>query len=127
MGQDAPSSGRKLFWIARISTIPVIILLSMMVVGGIVEGEGRPVGFREWAYLALFPMGFTLSYVLGWVKPLAGGVTSLTCMVLSQLVIGRVFDFQAYVIWGALCVPGILLVSAGLKLRESETPTLQEE
>jgi hypothetical protein len=67
--------------------------------------------------LALFPIGFSIGYLLGWRWPFVGGCLSLACMVASLVVIGRTFGLSAYLYWGILSVPGILYVIAGWKLR----------
>jgi hypothetical protein len=67
--------------------------------------------------LALFPIGFALGYLLAWRWPLVGGCISLACMAASLVVIGRTYAFRAYVIWGALCVPGIFYILAGWMMR----------
>jgi hypothetical protein len=76
-----------------------------------------PAGPREWVYLVLFPFGFSAGYLLGWRWPLLGGCVSLFCMAASLVVVGRVFDPPAYLIWAILSVPGVLYVIAGMKLR----------
>ena len=103
---------RLLWWIARITSIPVILLLVLMVTG---EEAAKPAG-AEWIYLALFPFGFSLGYLAGWRWPLWGGIISLACMAISQIVTGRVFDSTAYLIWAVFCVPGVLFILAGLKM-----------
>jgi hypothetical protein len=87
----------------------------MLIVFG--EPGTGPAGLREWVYLALFPFGFSVGYLLGWRWPLLAGCVSLACMAASQVVIGRVFPVGPYLIWGVLSVPGVLYVLAGLKLR----------
>lgn len=102
-----------LHWVARISAIAVIALMVVMLSS---ESGSGPTG-REWTYLAFFPFGFSLGYLLGWRWPLLGGVVSLLCMLISQLVIERTFDVEAYIAWGFLSVPGVLYLVAGLKMR----------
>jgi hypothetical protein len=87
----------------------------MLIVLG--EPGSGPAGAREWAYLALFPFGFSAGYLLGWRWPLLAGCLSLACMATSWVVIGRVFDWGPYLIWGVLSLPGVLYVLVGLKLR----------
>ena len=85
--------------------------------GGAGEPGRGPTGAREWAYLALFPIGFSAGYLLGWRWPLAGGCFSLACLVTSLVVIGRAFDANAYLLWGVLSLPGVFVITAGLMLR----------
>jgi len=110
---------RILLWLARITATVVIIPLMMITFG---EAGSGPSGWREYAYLALFPFGFSIVYVLGWWKPLISGYLSLFCMVSSLVVIGRVFDTGAYVIWGVLCIPGVLYILGGTILRKATNP-----
>ena len=111
-----PVPARLLHWIARLSALGVVLLLGTMTLG---EWGSGPAGVREWAYLALFPLGFSVAYLLGWRWPLAGGWAALASMALSLLVIGRVFDPQAYAVWAMLCAPGVLYILAGTKLRST--------
>jgi hypothetical protein len=99
-------------WIARLTSVAAIVPLML-----IVFGEPGPTEPREWVYLALFPFGFSVGYLLGWRWPLAGGCISLACLVASLLVIGRVLDWGPYLIWGVLSLPGILYIITGWKLR----------
>ena len=69
---------RTLHWIARILALATILLLGMILVG---ESGTGPAGVREWLYLALFPVGFSAAYLLGWKWPLLGGALSIACMV----------------------------------------------
>lgn len=110
-GQPA---ARVLLWIARWTGTAAIVPLMLIVFG---EPGTGPAGLREWVYLALFPFGFSVGYLLGWRWPLLAGCVSLACMAASQVVIGRVFPVGPYLIWGVLSVPGVLYVLAGLKLR----------
>ncbi|HSR70590.1 MAG TPA: hypothetical protein VLU25_21865 [Acidobacteriota bacterium] len=104
-----------MLWIARISATLVVVMLMMKVVG---ESGSGPAGVREWVYLTLFPFGFSAGYLLGWRWPRLGGWLSLGCVVLSLIVIGRVFDWQAYLFWGLLSLPGILYVLAEAEPRK---------
>ena len=103
-----------LLWFARASGTATVLLLMVVAFGG--RGNG-PSGVREWVYLALFPFGFSASYLVGWRWPLFAGCASLACMAASLLVIGRTFDLGPYLIWGLLSIPGVLYVLAGLGLR----------
>jgi hypothetical protein len=107
---------RILLWIARLGAIAALVPVLLILFG---EPGSGPAGVREWAYLALFPIGFSIGYLLGWRWPLVGGCISLACMAASLVVIGRTFGLSAYLIWGILSVPGILYVIAGWKLRTS--------
>jgi hypothetical protein len=104
-----------LLWIARLTAVAAIVPLMMIVFG---ESGSGPAGPREWIYLALFPFGFSAGYLLGWRWPLLGGCISLVCMAASLVVIGRPFAIEPYIIWSVLCVPGILYIIAGWKLRD---------
>lgn len=104
---------RLVLWIARLTATGVVVLLMAMVFG---EDSGSPNGVQEWAYLAFFPFGFSLGYLIGWRFPLLGGCVSLVCMALSLVVIGRIFSWVAYATWAVLCIPGALYIIAGLKL-----------
>lgn len=118
MNATASSSGvlwRTVLWIGRLTGVLAIVPLLMILVG---ESGSGPAGAREWIYLALFPLGFSAGYLLGWRWPVAGGGLSLACMVASLIVINRTFGADAYLIWALLCVPGALLVLAGMMLRE---------
>src|SRR5688572_33228078 len=112
--RDNSTSGRVLLWIARLGSIAALVPVLLILVG---EPGSGPASVREWIYLALFPIGFSLGYLLGWRWPLFGGCFSLACMVLSLVVIGRILGFSPYLYWAVLSVPGILFVIAGWKLR----------
>jgi hypothetical protein len=103
-----------LLWVARLTGTAAIVPLMLIVFG---EPGSGPAGAREWAYLALFPFGFSAGYLLGWRWPLLAGCVSLSCMAASQVVLGRAFGWGPYLVWGALCVPGALYILAGWKLR----------
>ena len=118
--ESGSRGGGALHWIARITGTLLVVLLAFMVFGE--SGGNGPSGPREWAYLTLFPFGFSVGYVLGWRWPLVGGYLSLACMVASQFVVGRVFDVGAYLIWGLLSVPGVLYVLVGWRDRAREHP-----
>ena len=96
-----------LVWTARLAAVAVVLLLVLMASEG---HGGGPAGWREWGYLALFPVGFSLCYLaaLRWSR--AGAMGAIACMIGSQLVIGRTFDATAYVIWALLCLPAVLLL-----------------
>lgn len=121
-GRRGITAARVLLWIGRLSGTAVVVLLMLFVFG---ESGSGPAG-AEWVYLALFPLGFSAGYLIGWRWPLLGGCVSLVCMALSLVVLGRVFDAETYAIWSMLSVPGVLYVIAGLKLRgvagDSEIP-----
>src|SRR5262245_27872797 len=106
---------KTMLWIARLTGTLAILPLMMVLIGE--PGHG-PSG-REWLYLAFFPCGFSVGYLLGWRWPLLGGVLSLGCMAISLMLIGRIFGPEPYLIWAGLSVPGVLYVLAGLKLRTS--------
>lgn len=110
------TAARVLLWIARLGGTLAIVPLMLIVFG---ERGSGPSGAREWIYLALFPFGFSAGYLLGWRWALLGGCVSLACMLASLIVIGRMYDLAAYLFWGALSVPGVLYVIAGLKLRSA--------
>src|SRR5262247_4103788 len=110
------ASTRLLLWIARLGATVAIVPLMLIVFG---EPGSGPASAREWVYLALFPFGFAAGYLLGWRWPLLGGSLSLACMAASLVVIGRTFDPGAYLVWEVLCVPAVLYVIAGWKLRRS--------
>lgn len=93
-------------WIARLSSLLVVALLMVLVTG---ENGAGPEG-REWFYLALFPFGFSIAYLAAWRWPVAGGLAALACMLVSQWVIQRTFDFQTYLIWAVMCIPAILFL-----------------
>lgn len=105
---------RVLHWAARVLAVAAIVPLMLILLG---ESGTGPAGVREWLYLALFPIGFSAGYLMGWRWPLAGGLLSLVCMALSLVVIGRAFETEAYMYWALLCVPGLLFLLAGWSLR----------
>ena len=107
-------AARVLLWIARVSALAAIVPLMQIAFG---EPGSGPSGPRETIYLALFPFGFSIGYLLGWRWPRLGGWLSLACMAGSLLVIDRNYDFSAYLYWAVLCVPGVLYVVAGWQLR----------
>ncbi|MEZ4379629.1 MAG: hypothetical protein R3B35_15235 [Gemmatimonadales bacterium] len=111
----APAT-RLLHWAARLGGLAAIVPLMLIVVG---ESGTGPDGVREWLYLALFPFGFSAGYLLGWLRPLLGGVLSLACMAASLALIGRGVDTQAYLVWGVLCIPAVLFVATGLLQRRA--------
>ena len=108
------AAARVLLWIARLTATAAVVPLMLIAFG---EPGSGPSGPQEWVYLALFPFGFSAGYLLGWRWPLLGGGVSLACMAASLVVIGRVFEMGAYLVWSVLSVPGVLYVMAGLKLR----------
>jgi hypothetical protein len=105
---------RIVLWVARLGAIAALVPVLLILVG---EPGTGPAGIREWVYLALFPIGFSLGYLLGWRWPLVGGGLSLACMAASLIVIGRFIAWGPYLIWSILSIPGVLYVIAGWKLR----------
>ena len=103
-----------LLWIARIFALAIVAVLIVMTIG---EPGDRALTLGEWAYLFFFPFGFSVGYLLGWRWPLLGGTISLVCMAVSIVVIGRIFGWEAYVMWAMLSAPGVLYVLEGRKLR----------
>ena len=118
---ESPSTAAHvLLWVARLTGVAAIVPLMLIVFG---EPGSGPSGAREWIYLVLFPFGFSAGYLLGWRWPLLGGFLSLACMAASLLVIQRVFDWKAYLIWAVLCVPAILYIVSGWRLRRDNPHT----
>jgi len=109
-----------LLWIARLTALAAIATLLMILFG---EWGTGPSGPRGWIYLALFPVAFSIGYLLAWRWPLFGSCMSLACMIASQIVTGRTFDWKAYSIWAILSLPGILFVIAGWRLRNENGST----
>jgi hypothetical protein len=107
---------RVLLWAARLAGAAAVVPLMLIMFG---ESGGGPAGPRAWAYLALFPFGFSAGYLLGWRWPLLGGCVSLACMATSLVVIGRALPWEPYLIWAALSVPGVGYIIAGWKLRDA--------
>jgi hypothetical protein len=103
-----------LLWVARCGAIAALVPLFMIVFGE--PGEG-PLTAREAIYLALFPFGFGIGYLLGWRWPLFGGCLSLACMAASIAATGAVFPPSVYFYWALVSLPGVLYVIAGLLLR----------
>ena len=114
-GRGTPAAS-VLLWSARLAGTAAVVPLMLIVFG---ESRNGPASAREWAYLALFPFGFSAGYLLGWRWPFLGGCISLACMATSLLLIGRVFALGPYLIWGVLSLPGVLYIMAGLKLRRT--------
>jgi hypothetical protein len=106
-------AGYVALWVARIGAIMAIVPLMLILFG---EWGTGPAGVRGWIYLALFPVGFSAGYLLGWRWPLAGGCISLACMAASLVVINRTLGVGPYLTWGVLSVPGVLYVIAGWML-----------
>jgi hypothetical protein len=86
----------------------------MILVG---EPGSGPASIRGWLYLALFPLGFSFGYFIGWRWPTVGGAISLACMAASLMVIGKTLPLTPYLFWGVLSVPGMLFLIAGWQLR----------
>jgi hypothetical protein len=101
---------------ARLGGLAAIVPLMLIVFGESVAG---PDGAREGLYLVLFPFGFSARYLVGWIRPLAGGVHSPVCMAASLALIGRSVGAQAYLVWGVLCVPAAQFVATGLLQRRA--------
>lgn len=107
---------RILLWIARLAGLAAIVPLMQILFG---EWETGPSSVQGWIYLALFPVGFSIGYLVGWRWPLVGDCISLVCMAASLLVLNKTLGWGLYLIWGLLCVPGVLYIIAGWKLRRS--------
>jgi len=105
-----------LSWIAKISALAAIVPILLILFG---EPGTGPAGLRDWLYLAFFPLGFSLGYLIAMRWPIVGGCIGLACMAVSLLIVGRFFPISVYVIWGILCLPGILLITCEWKLRTS--------
>jgi hypothetical protein len=103
-----------LLWVARLAGLAAIVPLMLIVFG---ESGAGPQGLRAWVYLALFPFGFSAGYLLALRWPVFGGALSLACMVASQIVLGRTFGLEPYLVWTVLSLPAVLLIVAGRKVR----------
>jgi hypothetical protein len=114
MNHQAATIWRIILWVARLTALAAIVPLLLILVGEPGTGPAGPAG---WIYLALFPIGFSLGYLIGWRWPIVGGGISIACMVASLLLIGAGFPARAYVIWSILSLPGILYILAGWNLR----------
>lgn len=106
-------------WIARIGGFAAIVPIMLIAWG---EPGTGPHDIRECLYLALFPCGFSAGYLAAWRWPLAAGCFSLLSLAASHLVIGRTFPPGAYVVWLVLCLPALLFILAGWKLRGPNAP-----
>lgn len=104
-------------WFARLAALAVMLPLMQILFG---EWGTGPAGLRGWIYLALFPCGFCAGYLLAWHWPVFGGSLSIACMIASLLVVGKIFALAPYLIWAAVCIPGVLFILAGWKLRSAE-------
>ena len=102
-------------WVARIASVVAILPLMLIAFG---ENGHGPEGIREWLYLALFPFGFSASYLLAWRWPILGGCLSLLCLATSLLIIERTFDWSPYLIWTGLSLPGFLFILSGWLSRD---------
>ena len=125
MGTESPAGRgdlRKILWTARIAAALIVLFSVMMLVGYGINPQGNPPTSTEKLLLALFPIGMCLGYVIGWFRPLIGGVLSwaaIVAFVLIQRNAGMV------IILGLLGIPGILFIVYGLRIRRlpvGETP-----
>ena len=101
-----------LTWAARLTSLGLVAVLTLALIA---ESAAGPSGWREWAYLGFFPVGFSIAYLAAWRWPRAGALFALACMFASQLVIARTFDLQAYIVWAILCVPALLFLASTRK------------
>jgi hypothetical protein len=104
-----PKPDLVLRWVARLSSIPSVLLLAFFVLGG----KERLPTFHEAAPLAFFPLGVVVGMVLGWWHEGLGGlmtILSLAVFYLWMLVVGGAFPGGPYFLLFA--APGFLFFAA---------------
>ncbi|MFC1572062.1 hypothetical protein ACFL6M_00530 [Candidatus Eisenbacteria bacterium] len=87
MTETKPASGsplRSLKWIARIlGTLFVLFVLFALPYALNPDGpDGPPPNAwpSSWGLMALFPFGVAAGFIVGWFRPLMGGVLALVCL-----------------------------------------------
>lgn len=95
-------------WIARISSIPIIIIFLLMFLGeGFEPAKVKPI---EWIMLIFGPFGLVLGMLLGWWKEGLGGVVVILSLFASLIVGDYSGSGAGYML---ICAsPGFLFLSA---------------
>lgn len=93
-------------WIARISSIPIIIIFLLMFLGeGFDPSKVKPM---EWVMLIFGPFGLILGMILGWWKEGLGGAIATLSFFIAMIVGGYSSSGAAYM---AVCAaPGFLFL-----------------
>jgi hypothetical protein len=107
-----------LLWTARVLGTLFVALFIFVGVSESLDPEAPTPTQEEWFHLALFPIGVCAGHVLGWWRPLVGGVLSVACLATFFVVMAvagnGVHDTSAFYI---VAVPSYLYILYGLLVR----------
>jgi len=108
-------------WIARISSIPIIIFLLMFLGEGFEPAKVKPI---EWLMLIFGPFGLMLGMLLGWWKDGLGGAVVILSLFASLIVGDYSGSGAGYML---ICAsPGFLFLVSWIlskTLKTAEMPT----
>jgi hypothetical protein len=115
---------RALLWWARILGLVLTVFVVLVAAGFLFNPnntEGPPPSSwpTEWPWLAVFPFGVCLGYLIGWWRPLVGSIVSLACLVLALLLPGvplQLVSLLVFLVPAAL----FLLYAVGTRWGSSE-------
>jgi len=101
---------RTLCWTARgLSILSTAVLLIFLFGEPFVVSR---ITMREWAGLALFPVGLVVGFVIAWRKEFLGGAISIgSLLVFCPLYVGHLSQAWAFFVFA---IPGFLFLVAGI-------------
>ena len=109
---SADRAARVILWIARIWGILFVVMVLVIGVAGALNPDEPSPTPREWIGIALFPVGVSVGYALGWRWQLLGGTVSLGCLaaffVWLLIERGGIRAWPVFLLFG---VPGMLFVA----------------
>ena len=104
-------------WLGRLSGMAVVGLCIVFALGeGFVPAQLG--GMQEWALFLCFPVLVCIGLLLGWSSELAGGFLSVAGLA-GFMLLETLFDGSppSSILFPTFCVPGLLLILAGLMAR----------
>ena len=104
-------------WIARISSIVIVVFLLLMFIGEALSPnhQSATIKSRETLGLHFFPIGLCLGLILAWKWEKAGGIIAIASMVAFQLTIT---DAPLWML--GLATPGLLFIISWISSRDLE-------
>lgn len=114
-----------LLWSARITGLLLtvfVVLVAALFLFNPNNTEGPPPSSwpTVWPWLAVYPFGVCLGYLISWWRPLAGSIVSLSCLALSLLLPQVPVQLVSLLVY---LVPGVLflLYAIGRRRARSES------
>ncbi len=100
-------------WTARILSIASTVVLLLFLFGE--PFDVSRITAKEWAGLALFPLGVVIGFAIAWWKEIPGGaITTVSLIIFCLLFVGKSGRAWPFFIFA---LPGLLFIMSGLLAR----------